>query len=269
MKKITLCADDFALSLSGSWRILNLIDLGRISAVSVMVQSSYWPHLAPELNARERSFDAGLHFNLTHPFDGNARPLSHWLLPGKIRRSLKSWLRDRLLEQIDLYTAHFHRLPDFIDGHEHVHAFRVVRDALFEAIALRWRKTPKPYLRAPDRLGHSGGSWLKAGVLKAACVGFSGEARRRGYATPDWFAGLYPLPGANFPQRMREWLANAPQDALLMCHPGDNETDDPIGRARSREYHYLSGPDFFDHCRENRTIITRFGADQGSVYRLG
>lgn len=263
MKKITLCADDFALSLSCSRRILNLTDLGRVSATSVLVQSAHWPDLAPELAARNGRIDVGLHFNLTHPFDECARPLSHWLLMSQLRHLPKDQLRDRLLEQIDLFTTYFQRLPDFIDGHQHVHAFPIIREALFEAVALRWRNAPKPYFRAPDRLRHSGDSWFKASVLKAACDGFAEQARARGYTSPDWFAGLYALePGAGYPRLMRLWLASAPKCALIMCHPGDNEIGDPIGTARAWEYHYLSGQEFLEHCLENSVAITRFGADQ-------
>lgn len=263
MKKIALCADDFALSPNGSRRILNLIDLGRISATSVMVQSAHWPMLAPELAARAGHADIGLHFNLTHPFDESARPLSYWLLMSQLRRLPKDWLRDRALEQIDLYTAHFRRLPDFIDGHQHVHAFPIIRDALFEAIESRWHNAPFPYLRAPDRLGHPGDAWLKAGVIKLACAGFAEQAHSRGFVVPQWFAGLYALdPAAGFPRLMRQWLVSSPRHGLLMCHPGDNEPGDPIGPARAWEYHYLSGQEFLEHCLENNVVITRFGADQ-------
>lgn len=263
MKKITLCADDFALSLPGSQRILNLVDLGRLSATSVMVQSPHWPALAPELAARAGQLDVGLHINLTHPFDGNASSLAHWLLLSQTRRLSRDWLRDRMLEQIDLFSGYFQRLPDFIDGHQHVHAFPVIREMLFEAITLRWGSAPRPYLRAPDRLGHTGGSWLKAGVLKAACAGFDEQARAAGFITPNWFAGLYSLdPGASFPRLMCQWLAEAPRRGLLMCHPGANEADDPIGAARAWEYYYLASQDFVEHCWENHAVVSRFGVDQ-------
>ncbi|MCY1524959.1 hypothetical protein D9M68_599200 [compost metagenome] len=122
---------------------------------------------------------------------------------------------------------------------------------------------PKPYLRAPDRLGHPGRSWLKAGVLRAACSGFDEQAHAAGFDTPNWFAGLYARdPGAGFPELMCQWLAQAPKRGLVMCHPGANEAGDPIGSARAREYHYLVGREFVEHCWENRAVITRFGTNQ-------
>ncbi|GAC1032781.1 ChbG/HpnK family deacetylase [Pseudomonas sp. No.21] len=261
MKKIILCADDFALSATSSERILRLMELGRISATSVMSQSPLWPSLAPGLAAQAETarLDIGLHFNLTHPFDDGARPLSHWLLLSQARRLSGDWLRDRMLEQIDLFSGHFQRLPDFIDGHQHVHAFPVIREALFKAVSLRWGTAPKPYLRGPDRLGHAGRAWFKAGVLKAMCMGFSARASALGYALPAWFGGLYSLDSsAGFPHLMAQWLALAPTRALLMCHPGDNEAGDAIGPARSWEYHYLGSNEFLEHCLENRVLLTGF-----------
>ncbi|OCX15301.1 ChbG/HpnK family deacetylase [Ectopseudomonas hydrolytica] len=266
MKRITLCADDFALSMAGSQRILQLIDLGCLSATSVMVQSPYWPTLAAELAARSGQADVGLHFNLTHAFDDNARPLSHWLLFSQARRLPRGWLRDRLLEQIDLFTDHFQRLPDFIDGHQHVHAFPVIRELLFEVIARRWNQTAKPYLRAPDRLGHPGDARLKACVLKVACAGFYARARRHALTSPPWFAGLYTLaPHADFSRLMQQWLARAPTQALLMCHPGTADPGDAIGPARELEYRYLASQTFVEHCQENRVVIGRFDEIQAHV----
>lgn len=261
MKNITICADDFALSPTSSRYIIELVTQQRLSATSVMTQSPHWATFAPELASIACRLDVGLHFNLTHPFDSNARPLSHWLLLSQMRRLPKTWLRDRLLEQIDLFTEHFQRLPDFIDGHQHVHAFPVVRDALLEAIGLRWTNTSRPYLRAPDCLRHAGGAWIKAGVLKAACVRFSSDARSQGYAFPDWFGGLYALkPDAGFPDLMRQWLNCSSHHGLIMCHPGANELGDPIGPSRASEYHYLSSQEFHEHCLENHVVIGRFSS---------
>ena len=259
MKRITLCADDFALSPVGSRRIIELINRQRLSATSVMSQSPHWPLLADELREVQTQADIGLHFNLTHPFTERSAPLLHWLVRSQARLLDKAWLTQYVLEQIDRFTEHFQRLPDFIDGHQHVHAFPVIREALFEAIAQRWSGAEKPYLRAPDALSSPGDSHLKALVLKASCAGFNTQATALGYAAPHWFAGLYSLtPQAGFAELMQQWFAHAPTQSLIMCHPGSNASDDAIGPAREVEYAYLASDAFYALREQQHVMISRF-----------
>ena len=260
-KRLTLCADDFAQSRAISSAILQLLERGRLSATSVMSQSPLWPELAPALKALAGQADIGLHFNLTHPFTAAARPLGHWLLRSQLRLLSRAALREQLLAQIDSFSQHFGRLPDFIDGHQHVHALPVVRDALFEAIALRWTGSAKPYLRAPDRLAHQGDSGVKALLLKALCRGFAARAQALGYVITPWFAGLYSLtPEADYAELMPLWLAECTDGGLLMCHPGlpAVDLDDPIAPARAVEYAYLASAQFVEDCRAAQIELGRF-----------
>ena len=260
-KRLCLCADDFAQSPTISHGILQLLQAGRLSATSVMSQSPLWPELAPALKALAGSADIGLHFNLTHPFDASARPLGYWLLRSQLRQLSRTELRDQWLAQIDSFSEHFGQLPDFIDGHQHVHALPVVRTALFEAIEQRWAADTKPYLRAPDRLAHNGDSGFKAWLLKALCRGFTARAQAQGYATTPWFAGLYSLSAeADFAGLMRLWLAQCADGSLMMCHPGLPARDgsDPIGPARAAEYAYLRSARFAEDCQAADAEIGRF-----------
>lgn len=260
-KRLTLCADDFAQSRAISSGILQLLENGRLAATSVMSQSPLWPELAPALKTLAGQADIGLHFNLTHPFDASARPLGHWLLRSQLRLLSRSDLREQLLAQIDRFSEHFDQLPDFIDGHQHVHALPVVREALFEAIALRWTGSAKPYLRAPDRLAHSADSGFKAWLLKALCRGFSARAQALGCATTPWFGGLYSMsPEADFAGLMQLWLAECADGSLMMCHPGlpAADLDDPIAPARVAEYAYLGSLQFVEDCLAAGVELGRF-----------
>jgi predicted glycoside hydrolase/deacetylase ChbG (UPF0249 family) len=260
-KRLTLCADDFAQSPAISRGILQLLASGRLSATSVMSQSPYWPELAPELHTLAGQVDVGLHFNLTHPFAASARPLTYWLLRSQSRLLSQPELRDLLLAQIDRFTEHFGQLPDFIDGHQHVHALPVVREALFAAIALRWPGAAKPYLRAPDALGDGGDSGFKAWLLKLLCRGFSHDAQQLGYSVTPWFGGLYSLTAqADFAGLLQQWLRVCPADGLMMCHPGLPSADlsDPIGPARAAEYAYLCSAQFAADCLAAGVEIGRF-----------
>jgi predicted glycoside hydrolase/deacetylase ChbG (UPF0249 family) len=260
-KRLTLCADDFAQSPAISAGILQLLHAGRLSATSVMTQSPLWPALAPALKELAGQADIGLHFNLTHPFTASARPLSNWLLRSQLRLLSAEALCAQWLAQIDLFSEHFGQLPDFIDGHQHVHALPVVRTALFAAIEQRWSGADKPYLRAPDKLADGGDSAFKARVLQGLCTGFAGQAQRRGYRITPWFAGLYSLTAqADFAGLLRRWLLECRDDSVLMCHPGLSATDasDPIGPARAAEYAYLLSAQFAEACQAADVQLSRF-----------
>ncbi|MBX9915219.1 MAG: ChbG/HpnK family deacetylase [Pseudomonadaceae bacterium] len=260
-KRLTLCADDFAQSPAISQGILQLLQAGRLSATSVMSQSPFWPALAPALQELRGQADIGLHFNLTHPFTASARPLPYWLLRSQLRCLSVDALRVQFLAQIDRFTEHFGQLPDFIDGHQHVHALPVVRRALFAALEQRWTAAEKPYLRAPDKLAHAGDSALKARVLQGLCLGFNAQAQRRGYRTTGWFAGLYSLRAeADFAALMQGWLSACAEHSLLMCHPGLPAVDlqDPIAAARGQEYAYLQSSQFAEVCQAANVQLSRF-----------
>ena len=263
-RRLTLCADDYAQSPAISQGIVALLQTGRLSATSVMTQSPHWPALAAPLREMEQHADIGLHFNLTHDFGNEpqlTKPLSHWLLLSQLRCLSRTALRDSLLRQIDLFSQQLGRLPDFIDGHQHVHAFPVIRDALFDAIALRWTGKNQPYVRAPDRLGHPGDSRLKAMVLQQACRGFASAAEQNGLHCNQWFAGLYALqPQAGFAGLMRQWLNSSPDGGLMMCHPGlpADDASDPIAAARAVEYQHLASQAFADDCQQAGITLGRF-----------
>jgi chitin disaccharide deacetylase len=263
-RRIILCADDFAQSPGISHGILQLVDAGRLSATSVFTESPHWRAWAPEL-AQRRQIDTGLHVNLTEPFVPGSRGLGYWLAASQLRLLSRPRLHARILAQIDAFADAMGRLPDYLDGHQHVHGLPVVRDALTDAIAQRWPGETRPYLRLPDRLADGGDSALKARVLQGCCRGFEAHARRCGLTGPGWFAGMYSLtPRADFAALMSGWLAAAPTGGLIMCHPGlPDPAADPIAATRPLEYAYLNGDAFADDCRQRDVALARYGAPAG------
>lgn len=243
-RRLILCADDFAQSPPISAGILALIDAGRLSATSVFSLSAHWPALAPAL--RDAPADIGLHLNLTEPFDPAARPLSHWLLASRLSRLPLETLRQGFLRQIDAFAEALGRLPDYLDGHQHVHALPQVRTAVIEAIERRWPAGTRPYLRRPDRLADGGDSAFKGAIVRLASAGFSRRLAAHGLTGPDWFAGLYSFdPKADYRALMRRWLAAMPATGLVMCHPGHPDSvPDPIAATRPQEWHYFAGDAF-------------------------
>jgi predicted glycoside hydrolase/deacetylase ChbG (UPF0249 family) len=263
MRRLTLCADDFAQSPAISQGIVQLVQAGRLSATSIMSQSPHWPQQAPALRELSSKVQAGLHFNLTHPFDRSSRPLGHWLLRSQLRALPYRELHEQCLRQIDLFTAHYGQLPQFIDGHQHVHALPVVRDALWEAIAKRWSGAALPYLRAPDRLTGVTDDAVKGRVLRVLCRGFFRQSQQRGFALPQSFGGLYSLqPQADFASLIQRWLHELPDRSLIMCHPGlqAEDPDDPINASRAGEFRYLMSDAFIQHCTQAQVQLQGWSA---------
>ena len=254
LKRITLCADDFAQSPAISDGILQLIDTGRIHATSVMTQSPHWPALASSLKSTAATrADVGLHFNLTHPFTQPAQGLGSLLLKAQLRQLPRAALYDEYLRQIDAFTQHYDALPDHIDGHQHVHAFHGARDALFQAIHARWPAGQLPYVRAPDQLLGVGAQWVEGRVVRWGASGFYHRARAHRLCVAPHFAGLYDLqPDAGFAERLTQWISQCPDQTLIMCHPGKApataDNSDPIAPARSVEFAFLNSDAWLEQC---------------------
>lgn len=271
-RKLVLCADDFGQSAAISAGIVALIADRRVTATSVMSESPYWPAAALELARVQQFADVGLHLNLTHPFPAasHIRSLGYWLVMSSLRLLSRPRLAEEFIQQIDAFKRELGRLPDFIDGHQHVHAFPVIRSALTDAIAARWPVGDAgPWLRTPERLIDGGDTPVKALVLRAACMGFARHATQHGLRVTRRFGGVYSLqPDGDFAGKMRHWLRSAPDATLLMCHPGlaaaDSAADsadlaDPIDAARECEYRYLASPEFLYDCVQAGVQLTRFG----------
>ena len=92
-RAVVLCADDFGLSEAVSAGIIDLADMGRISATSAMTNCPAWRRTGPDLRSRAGRIGVGLHFNLTS--GAPLGPMPVWAprgaLPGigeAIRRAL-------------------------------------------------------------------------------------------------------------------------------------------------------------------------------------
>ena len=268
-RRLSLCADDFGQSAAINAGILSLIARGRLQATSVLSEGPAWADGAQRLKAVLASpgvdAEVGLHLNLTHPFADAvlARPLSRWLLASSLRQVPQARVADSFLRQVDSFVRHFGRLPDYVDGHQHVHAFPVVRDAVMQVIDRCWQgQTIRPWLRVPERLT-GGDAPLKALVLRASTHGFGQLAEAQGLRTTPAFGGLYSLrPDDGFEGRMKRWLRASPDRTLLMCHPGDthhvaDDGSDPIAAARAVEFAYLRSDAFVEDCARSSVTLVR------------
>ncbi|MCB1179735.1 MAG: ChbG/HpnK family deacetylase [Leptospiraceae bacterium] len=144
-----LCADDFGLSPSVSVAIIKLLEAKKISAVSCIVNESKSYSFYRNLNNYQNNVDLGLHLvftqgspvsrnlNLSCGFvDKNGYFLDLKLLYLKCKfRSLNYQLvKNEINSQINMFKDLTGMYPDFIDGHQHIHQFSIIKNALLEVV---------------------------------------------------------------------------------------------------------------------------------------
>jgi predicted glycoside hydrolase/deacetylase ChbG (UPF0249 family) len=262
---VIVCADDFAVNQSASLGISKLARLGCISATSAMVLSPRWAQDAALLQDVRGRIDVGLHLDWTSEFAltaGHGVSLGaamRWSVLGGFDRAQATRVVER---QLDLFEAHWHGAPDYVDGHQHVQQFAGIREALVEVLVRRYGSLPvKPYLRvsrAPEGAADLKArviAWMGANAIKniASCAGIK-------CATA--LLGTYNFAGT--PQRyatlMARWLAQAPAGSIVMCHPAQAaEPGDEIGLARAQEFAYLCSPDYLAVLSVAGVQLTRGG----------
>ncbi len=275
---IVICADDFALAPGVSRGILELLQAGRISATSCMSVSPLWPEHSSWLDGVRERTDIGLHLTLTALAPLGAMP--HTAPDGRLpafgvlaRNALSGRLdleecRAELGRQLDAFETHFHRPPDFLDGHHHVHQLPGLRDVVID-IHRRRLAGSGAYLRTCwDRPG----AVLRRGVRRrrALAIGFPGLALRRramaaGIPVNDGFSGVYDH-SANAPYGalFRRFISHAGKRHLVMCHPGHPDEElarlDSLTDQREREFQFLMGADFEPAMESAGTKCGRFRA---------
>jgi predicted glycoside hydrolase/deacetylase ChbG (UPF0249 family) len=261
LRRIWLCADDYGIAPGVSAAIRDLIARRRINATSVMVVS---PHMsgtaASELLQAAAGTKAaiGLHLTLTAPFQGSVPvlrgrtspaflPIGKTLLASALRRVDPARLRAEVQAQLSAFERLLGRPPDFVDGHQHVHLFPQISDAVLGVTKTRapraWVRQcgqPSPGLRAADPKGR---------LIDAFSRSFRRRASAAGIATNPAFAGTYSFrPEADFAALFPGFVRGLPDGGLVMCHPGHVDAElialDPVTTLRELEYAYLVGEDY-------------------------
>lgn len=254
-KRIVLCADDYGQAPAISQGILSLVKDGRLSAVSCLVTTPYWREHASWLQVYGANIDIGLHFNLTE----GKMPLWKLMSKSLLRRLNTRQLEDELNAQIDQFIGEIGRQPDFIDGHQHVHQFPQIRDALMRIYTQRF-KEKKPYIR----LSAFPGYYLSIKKAIVQCMGAKALTRsltKEKIKFNQSFSGMYAFARASdYPVLFRTFLQEVGEGGLIMCHPGmpSSIPSDPIATARYFEYQYLSSLRFKLDCDHAGVTLSRF-----------
>jgi predicted glycoside hydrolase/deacetylase ChbG (UPF0249 family) len=262
-RRVIVCADDFAFNQSASLAMAKLAQMGRISAISAMVLSPRWAQDVALLQDLRDKVDVGLHLDWTSAF---AVAAGHGMSLGQaMGRALLGGFDPRqaqkvITQQLDLFELHWQAPPDYVDGHQHVHQFAGIREALVTELMQRYGNLAvQPYLRisrAPVGLADIKSriiAWMGADALEkiASCAGLP-RARA--------LFGVYNFAGdaQRYAALMKHWLAHASTGSILMCHPAvAAEPGDDIGAARVQEFGYLCESQFSAALEQNHWQIVR------------
>ena len=237
---IALCADDYAIAPGVDDAILSLAANDRITAFSCMTASTRWKKAAERINPLFGKIDIGLHFTLTQlaPIEPMPRLAPDGRFPSRGRLYAQAYLRSvdlteieaEFRRQIDAFTGATGRVPDFIDGHHHVHQLPGIRDV----VARVWGKR-EGWIR---NTATDAASVLSRGVapLRAAVLASIGGAARRtwrraGIATNADFAGVRSFAEPSFGALMRKYLKRRAPG------PPDHVPSGPAGRGARRDRH--------------------------------
>lgn len=282
MKRIVLCADDYGQAPHISQAICRLVQNGRISATSCMVNGVDWPQQAAQLKPFWHHVDVGMHLNFTH---GN--PLSTLFIKtyGKQFSSLRALmvrafcrqldveaLQAEIEAQLDAFTAAFGFGPRFIDGHQHVHQFPMIRDALLCVYKKRLR-VDRAYIRLldaeikPFQMMRE----MKKGIIYLTGTrAFKNILHKESIPHNRSFGGAYHFSQRRLSYRelFLSFLEKIKDRGLIMCHPGlatITPGHDPIAEQRVAEYQYLSGNQFLIDCHDYQVRLWRLGANSHSI----
>jgi len=262
VNEVVICADDYAMTPEISAGILALAGQGRISATSAMTLSPHWPRWAKDVPALQQQIDVGLHLDWTSDFalqQGFGRPLGQLMVRSLLGALRRSEVADQIQRQLDLFEQHAGTPPDHIDGHQHVHQFPILRDALVDVLVRRYAPGQRPWLRVSHVACKP---WeFKARIINAmGARALRALAERHGMAHSEHLTGVYDFSGDadSYRQQLQDWLGHLPPAAVLMCHPAQGlNPEAPFPHARIHEQDVLSHPALAALLNEQRIRIVR------------
>lgn len=282
MKKcIVLCADDYGQAEAISRGIITLIQYGRLSAVSCLTNSPHWEEQAAWLKPYQHQVDIGLHFNLTQGLALSGAYIKRY---GKHFAPLGTVLRKAFLKQLDLKVieAEFEAQltafesaagfsPQFIDGHQHVHQFPIVREAVINIYKKRftdknvYMRCVKEPVKWMDIFTQTK-KWI---IQITGAKPFKTLLMQENIPHNHTFAGIYNFSQANdYQSHFKKFLAQIEDRGIIMCHPGlkdKKESTDPISTARDAEFRYLFSGKFLEDCMDEEAMIRRFNVKSQAV----
>ena len=250
MKKICLCADDYALNAGISSGIRELIAANRITATSVITITKNFTEEARRLLPHCDRVDIGLHITLT---DLEHLPSIGSLVKAAYTNKLNyDEIKANIAQQLQNFYDHFGFWPKHLDGHQHVHTLPGIRDIVIEL----FQKYNNGYIR--NCVGTFKTTCIKSLFINILSYRLKAKLKALNIATNNGFAGVY-----NFNKDYRfifgKFLNSTKDGTLIMCHPGyvDNGSAvaDPICKAREHELKFFLSQEFIDMLSTNKVVL--------------
>lgn len=279
-KRIVLCADDYGQAEPISKAIITLIQHGRVTATSCMVNSRLWSEHARWLDNFVNVVDIGLHFNMT---EGMALSPAYiekygrhfYPLPTVMRKALLRQLDRKTIEaecmaQIDMFYEMMGFLPRYIDSHQHVHQFPVIRDAVINVYNQRL-KAEKAYVRLVNedvKFKDIFTDFKKFVIYSMGTKALKKRLLENDIPHNQSFAGIYSFeksPG--YEQLFPQFLAQSRDGGLIMCHPSLQAPEMSVVHAAARydEYRYLFDSQFLMDCYKQGVRLSRYDGSNKST----
>lgn len=277
IRPVIINVDDLGLSTAVNDAVIHLAELGRIGASSYMVGGTITDSDINCLN--KLNVDIGLHLDLTGIFPSALHgSLKSIIIASYLRRLDSTQVTAIIKQQLDGFEDRFNRAPTFIDGHQHIHQFPVIRQCLINELINRYHnEISKGTLSA--RVTTPLISDLKSWIIYA----LGGYAWRKlcehhQILTNDKFGGVYGFDADSqqLASLWEKWLQGAPRDTanasptLIMCHPAipdnaSNSWQDDIKAAREIEYEWLMSDAFKDLLHKHNVRLMRW-SDMTSTF---
>lgn len=271
---LTLCADDYGLAPGVSQAIRALIASGRIQAAGCMTGSPHWPQAAQDLKPLDGMAQIGLHLTLTDhtPLGAmpNLAPNGRFpslgaLLKRSLTRTLdRAEITAEFERQVDAFQAHFGRLPDFLDGHHHIHQLPVIGDVTLDI----WRRRlgGRGWVRScvdcPVAILRRRVNPIRALVIAGLGAGFTLKLWRQDVPHNASFRGVYDFSGSvPFAELFRRFTDRPRGRTLMMVHPGVvDETlraADSLTSQREVEFRFLASDEMVFSLSERKITLAR------------
>ena len=281
MKKIILCADDYAQNEAISTGILQLATKNRINAISCLVNTPLWPKLSLKLAPLKHTTSIGLHFNLTFGEALSSEWRAHYgqtfgSLPALIIKSYFRMLSIPIIKaeihaQLKAFINATGKSPDFIDGHQHIHQLPLIRDCWQ---TLYQDKKFNPFSRSTyhewkDCLSLKGAPKQQL-ILLLGGKTFKHRLKESTIRTNTSFAGVYNFSNAtNYRHYFKRFLNQSREGGLIMCHPGLSSTDltDPLHQHRHHEFAYFISDQYLEDLKDNHCELN-FMCSTSSIENL-
>jgi predicted glycoside hydrolase/deacetylase ChbG (UPF0249 family) len=215
-RAILINVDDLGLSNVVNEAVIDLAELGRIGASSYMVGGTITDSEIKKLAALK--VDIGLHLDLTGIFRSELQgSLKAIIIASYLRRLNPTQVTEIIRQQLDSFEDRFGRAPVFVDGHQHIHQFPVIRHCLAQELDTRYGQGPTNTVsaRITTPLINDFKSWI---IYALGGHAWRGLCKKYHITTNDQFAGVYGF-DANVQQLAKlwqAWLSSAPHTPHLI-----------------------------------------------------